>query len=130
MICTLYRPARAARLAAAKAHLRRVARIQAAAITRFRNGAAVARALAGGLLVTITAHMSALGADAEMCRRFGSHAGKRVKAAFRARTGRDPVQVWTVRAGRLIQVCAYEPSDPSLAAGLAGYARTAHLVAV
>lgn len=129
MVCTLYRPARAARLAAAKAHNRRVARALAAAMARYLNGAETARALACGALTTITAHMAALGADEETRRRFGSTAGKRVKAAYRARTGHDPVQVWTVRNDRRIQVYAYAPTDPSLSVGLGSYERTAHLIA-
>ncbi|MFI5721141.1 hypothetical protein [Nocardia sp. NPDC051750] len=129
MIRTFYRPARAAVLAAAKAHRQRVKGALAGALVRYRNGAEVTGALASGRLVTVTVHMAALGADEETCRRFGSHAGKRIKAAFRARTGGDPVRVWTVRNGRAIEVCAYAADDPALSAGLGDYARTAYLVA-
>jgi hypothetical protein len=125
MIRTTYSATRAQRRAAAKTLRGRIA----AAIVRFRNGAAVTAALADGALVTITQAMTRLGADADLCRRFGSHAGKKVKAAFIALTGTDPQQVWTVRNNRPIQVFAYSPTDPALTAGFRAYARTAHLIA-
>ncbi len=125
MATTLYRPARAARIAAFRALRNRIA----SAIVRFRNGAAVSASIASGALVTIGAHLINLGADEDFRCRYASHAGKKVKAAFIAATGVDPQQIWTVKNDRAIQVYAYNPADPALSAGLAAYGRTAHLIA-
>ncbi|MEV4127082.1 hypothetical protein [Nocardia sp. NPDC049707] len=125
MTTTTYNPARAARIAAFRALRARIAR----AVVRFRNGAQVTAAIASGALVTIGAHLTNLGADEDFRRRYASHAGKRVKAAYLALTGVDPQQIWTIKHDRAIQVCAYAPTDPALNCGLRAYTRTAHLVA-
>ncbi|WP_068059237.1 hypothetical protein [Nocardia xishanensis] len=129
MIRTTYSEARAQRRATAKALRARVRRLLAQAVVRFLNGADITAAITRGALVTITAHMRTLGADEELVRRFGSHAGKKVKAAHIALTGVDPQRVWTVRNDRPIEVFAYSPTDSSLTEGLRAYPRTAHLVA-
>lgn len=128
MIRTIHNPIRAARLAAAKAFRTRVRRILAPAVVRYRNGAALTAALTAGTLATISTHLAALGADEELCRRFASHAGKKVRAAFEQLTGRTPLRVWTVRNGRPIEVFVYAPGDPALKLGFRAYGRTAHLV--
>lgn len=111
----------------ARNHVRRALAPQ---IVAHRNGPIITDAIATGELVTITRHLTALGADPEFARRYGSPAGVKVAKAYRARTGRDPLQVWTVAAnGYPIQVKAYLVTDPALSAGLSGYQRTAHLVA-
>lgn len=129
MIRTTYSEARANRRAAAKALRTRVRRLLAAAIVRFRNGADITAAIAGGALVTVGAHMRALGADEELARRFASHAGKKVKAAYETLHDAEPLRVWTVRNDRPIEVHAYAPTELALRLGLAAYNRTAHLVA-
>jgi hypothetical protein len=125
MIRTTYNQARADRRTAFRAIRARIT----AAIVRFRNGAQVTAAIASGALVTIGAHLSALGADEDFRRRYASQAGKKVKAAYIALTGVAPQQIWTVKNDRAIQVFAYSPTDPALTAGLAAYQRTAHLIA-
>lgn len=132
MTRTTYNPVRAARRAALHTLRARIAAARLAFVTAIvtrRNGAAKTSLLASGALVTVTAYMTRLGADTETMRRYGSHAGKKVKAAFIAATGRDPLQVWTVRNNMPIRVCAYPAIDPALNAGLGAYNRTAHLVA-
>lgn len=128
MIHTLYRPIRTARLTAAKTHRRRVARALAPALARYRNGTHITRALSTNTLTTITKHMATLGADTNTQHRFASHAGKHVKAAYKAHHGHDPLQIWTVRNGRLITVHAYTHHEPALTTGLSQYNRTAHLI--
>lgn len=128
MTVTIYRPARAARLAAVKAHVRRVRRLLSAAVARFLNGPQITEALNTGRLVTVSNHMTGLGADSDQVRRYSSPAGKKVKAAFLGLYGIEPGKVWVVRNGRPVHVYAYSPTDPALTDGLAGYARTAHLV--
>ncbi|WP_067671764.1 hypothetical protein [Nocardia miyunensis] len=129
MRSTIYNPAQAARVADAKAIRRRVRALQAPALARFNNGPQVAAELATGTIATIGNHMLRFGADSELCRRYASQAGKRVKAAYMARTGTAPRKVWTVRNGRAIEVFAYAADDAAVAAGFASYAQTAHLVA-
>ncbi|WP_280502048.1 hypothetical protein [Nocardia farcinica] len=128
MITTTYSPARAARKAAAKALRRRVRALIAPALARFLNGSARTQFLNSGQLVTISTALANLGADADLIRRYASHAGKKVKAAFKAATGRDPLTVWTVRNGRAIEVAAYPAKDRAIREGLAAYSRTAHLI--
>lgn len=124
MTTTTYSPARAARKAAARALRHRVR----AALVRFLNGARKTALLAAGELVTVSTHLARLGADETFIGRFGSVAGKAVKKAFLAATGRTPETAWKLHRGRVIEVAVYDPADPALNAGLASYARTAHLV--
>ncbi|MFD3594337.1 hypothetical protein ACFWU5_16560 [Nocardia sp. NPDC058640] len=117
---TLYTRSRAARIAAARIIRTRIG----AALDTFLN-----RALRARGLVTISQVLADLGADADLVRRYASHAGKKVKAAYLAAHGREPVQVWKVVTGRPRQVLAYNPTEPVIRDGLAAYQRTAHLVA-
>lgn len=119
---------RGARLLAAKALRRRVRALQAPAKARHLNGRDITTALTTGTLVTISRVLASLGADADLIRRYASHAGKQVKAAALA-AGAAPVAVWTVRNGIAIEVAAYAPDAPALRTGLASYPRTAHLIA-
>ncbi|MGW5514619.1 hypothetical protein [Nocardia africana] len=116
--------------AAAKVIRVRAARLLAPTIVRRRNGKAIAAAVDSGALVTVTGHLAALGASEDTLRRYSSHAGKKIAAAHRARTGRAPLRIWTVAAnGHPIRVYAYSPADPALSEGLRAYPRTSHLIA-
>jgi hypothetical protein len=119
-------------IARAAAHTIRVraTRLFAPMIVRHRNGKAIAAAVDSGALVTVTGHLTTLGASEDTVRRYGSHAGKKIAAAHRARTGRAPLRIWIVAAnGHPIRVYAYSPADPALSEGLRAYPRTAHLIA-
>jgi len=104
-------------------------RAVSAAVVAHRNGPTVIDALAGGELVTVSTYLAQLGADADLTRRYGPTLGKHAKAAHKAATGRDPLQVWVVGPhGHPITVAAYSPADPALTGATANYNRTAHLV--
>ncbi|WP_109527200.1 MULTISPECIES: hypothetical protein [Nocardia] len=119
MIRSTYRAHTATRKAAAKALRRRIEHVLVAATIRF---------LATGTLVTITTALGKLTDDEDLLRRYASHAGRKVKAAYVALTGVAPVQVWTARNGHPYLACAYNPADPALTVGFGAYKRTAHLV--
>lgn len=108
----------------------RFVKAAAPAIVAYRNGATTREAVRSGELVTVTTHLAAIGADEDTQRRYGSHAGKKIKAAYIARTGVEPRRIWTVSSwGYPIEVCAYLADDPALNAGVRAYPRVAHLVA-
>ncbi|RJO71403.1 hypothetical protein D5S18_24845 [Nocardia panacis] len=116
--------------AAAKAIRSRITQLAAPLIVRHRNGNVITAAIADGKLITVTAHLAVLGASDDTQHRYGSHAGKKIAAAHRARTGRAPLRIWTIAStGYPIHVYAYSPADPALAEGLRAYPRTAHLIA-
>lgn len=117
---TLYTRTRAARLAAARIIRNRLV----AALDAY-----LARALRNRGLITVTQVLDRLGADAELIRRYASHAGKAIKRAYLATHGYEPVKVWKVINGRPRQVLAYGVDNPAIRDGLASYTRTAHLVA-
>lgn len=115
---------------AAKVIRKRIVRAAAPVIVNRRNGTATTQAIRSGELVTVGAHLTNLGADDDTRRRYSSHAGKKVRAAFETRTGMEPRRIWTVSAaGYPIEVFAYPATDPALTAGVRAYARTAHLIA-
>ncbi|WP_043654481.1 hypothetical protein [Nocardia thailandica] len=133
MITTTYRRTRAARLAAARIIGKRLAGAQAVRLVRALrslNGVWVSGQIERGEIITVSQAMTALGADAELVRRFASHAGKRIKAAWIAHHGaHEPMRIWKFVHDRPRQVAAYKPADPAIRDGLAAYDRTAHLVA-
>lgn len=111
----------------ARNHLRRRF---AAQIVAHRNGEIITTAIQTGELVTTTGHLTTLGVDAEFSRRFGSVVGRKFAAAYRTRTGTEPLRAWTVASnGYPILVAVYLAADPALTEGLAAYDRTKHLVA-
>lgn len=133
MINTLYSRPRAARLAAARIIRTRIADAQAVRLVRALrslNGYIVTEMLDRGDLVTVSAALAALGADADTIRRYSSHAGKAIKRAYLAAyDGREPVTVWKFVHDRPRKVLAYTANEPVIREGLAAYQRTAHLVA-
>lgn len=133
MTTTTYSRTRAARIATARVIRARIATAQAARLTlalRALNGFHMTALLERGEFVTVSQVMADLGADADTVRRYASHAGKKIKAAYMdAYDGREPVTVWKVVHDRPRQVAAYTADEPVIRAGLAAYARTAHLVA-
>ncbi len=133
MTTTTYTRTRAARLAAARIIRERLVAAKTVALVRALrslNGIWVTGLLDRGEFVTVTQVLAGLGADAELIRRFGSWAGKKIKAAYIAlHDGREPVQVWKAIKGKPTQVLAYTADEPAIRDGLAAYGRTAHLVA-
>lgn len=108
----------------------RITKAAAPAIVAYRNGATTTKAVKSGELVTVTTHLATLGADDDTQRRYGSHAGKKIKAAYIARTGVQPRRIWTLSgSGYPIEVYAYTRNDQALTDGIAAYGRVAHLVA-
>lgn len=133
MITTTYSRPRAARIAAARIIRTRIANAQAVRLVRALrslNGYVVTGMIDRGELVTVSAVLAKLGADADTIRRYSSHAGKAIKRAYLAAyEGREPVTVWKVVHDRPRQVLAYTADEPVIREGLAAYQRTAHLVA-
>ncbi|MFD6400757.1 hypothetical protein [Nocardia sp. NPDC060249] len=133
LTATTYSRARAVRLATARIIRERLVAAKTVALVRALrslNGFWMTGLLNKGEFVTVTQAMTALGADADLIRRYASQAGKAIKRAYRAAyEGREPVQVWKVVNGRPRQVLAYTNDEPVIRDGLAAYARTAHLVA-
>lgn len=133
MTTTTYTRSRAARLAAARMIRTRLLGARAVRLARALrelNGFWMSDLLDKGEFVTVTGVLAGLGADTELIRKFGSWAGKKIKAAYLAAyDGREPVQVWKVIKGRPTQVLAYLADEPAIRDGLAAYNRTAHLVA-
>lgn len=133
MITTTYRRTHAARIAAARIIRTRIAAAQAVRLVRALrslNGYFMTGLIERGEFVTVSQAMTALGADADTIRRYASHAGKKIKAAYaKAYEGRTPSTVWKFVHDRPRQVAAYLADEPVLRQGLAAYDRTAHLVA-
>ncbi|MEV6219899.1 hypothetical protein [Nocardia sp. NPDC051833] len=133
MTTTLYTRPRAARLAAARIIRERLVAAKTVALVRSLralNGFWMTDLLDKGEFVTVTTALTNLGADADTIRRYGSWAGKKIKAAYEdAYEGREPVQVWKYLKGEFRQVYAYRSTEPVINDGLAAYPRTAHLVA-
>lgn len=129
---TLYTRTRAARLTAARIIRNRLVAAKTVSLVRAirsLNGFWMTGLLNSGRFVTVTQVLATLGADAELIRRYASHAGKAIKRAYIATHGYEPVQVWKVINGRPRRVLAYGVDNPVIRDGLASYARTAHLVA-
>lgn len=133
MTVTTYTRTRAARVAAARIIRERLVAAKTVALVRSLralNGFWVSDLLDKGEFVTVSQVLDNLGADAELIRRFGSWAGKKIKAAYvDAYDGREPIEVWKFLKGEFRQVCAYRNDEPVIREGLAAYNRTAHLVA-
>ena len=91
------------------------------------NGA-LAPQLADGRLIQASTYLRTLGITDGGVRSFRSHYGKKVKAAHRAATGRDPLMAWCLVDDRWMRVCVYEPGDLALTAGVAAYPRLAEVV--
>ena len=114
-------------IARAHAALRNAVRIGRAARYTALNGPLAAQ-LAAGQLIQASTHLRALGLNEQGVRSTRSHYGKKVKAAFQAATGRDPLMAWALVDDHWRRVCVYHPGDPALAAGVAAYPRLAALI--
>lgn len=115
-------------IARARAAILNAVRVARAARYTALNGP-LAHQLAAGQLIQASTYLRALGLEEWAVRSCRSHYGKKVKAAFRAATGHDPLMAWVLVDDRWMRVCVYRPQDPALAAAVRAYARLADIVA-